>query len=204
MTIDAKFSDIDLSKIGLEYMLVGGIWAGRNRDGIDVAYLCFFPEDSPPSPTTVYCTVPMDVDEWNKFLRQTDLVETEVLSKTKDGKLYKAVMRKCQRQIGQQASWNVFKRAGFRCEYCGRDDAPLTVDHLVLWESGGPSIEDNLAACCRKCNKTRGNTEYGDWLESPYYTRVSKNLTNKQREINRNRLTTLYTIPRVIHIRSQR
>ena len=203
MTIDAKFTDIDLKKVGLEIQLVGGIWEGQ-VNGTDVAYLCRFPEYNPPNPLTVACNVAMDESDWKIFLKQSDLAETEVLSKTEDGKLYKAVMRKCQRQIGQQVSWNVFRRAGFRCEYCGRDDVPLTVDHLVLWENAGPSTEDNLLASCRKCNKTRGSTEYADWLKHPHYRRVSKNLTPEQRQANIDIAATLDGIERVIHIRSQR
>jgi 5-methylcytosine-specific restriction endonuclease McrA len=37
----------------------------------------------------------------------------------------------------------------------------------------GASVEDNLITACRKCNKTRGNMLYEDWLNSDYYKKVS-------------------------------
>jgi len=124
--------------------------------------------------------------------------------------LYKAVVRKCQRNIDQVVSWNVFGRDNFACRYCGRshDDngnrVPLTVDHLVLWENGGPSTESNLASSCKKCNKTRGNTEYADWLNHHYYKRVAENLTQAQRQANIDLLSTLANIELVINIRTKR
>ena len=61
-----------------------------------------------------------DTEDWKKVLRQTDLLETEVLALSEDGKLTKAILRKSQRQIEARISWNVFRRDGYRCRYCGR------------------------------------------------------------------------------------
>ena len=92
----------------------------------------------------------------------------------------KAVLRKSQRNIEQGISWQVFRRDKFTCRYCGKDDVPMTVDHIVRWENLGDSVPDNLTCACRKCNKTRGGMEYPDWLDSDYYKKVSKNLTAEQ------------------------
>lgn len=87
----------------------------------------------------------------------------------------KIVLRKSQRNLEQGVSWEVFRRDNFTCRYCGADNVPMTVDHIVRWENLGQSVPDNLICSCRKCNKTRGNTEYPDWLVSPYYLdKVSK------------------------------
>jgi len=192
-----KFKDFPLASVGNSIQLVGGIWAGEGA-----TYLFQFPEYGHEYDTQV---VEMSKDDWKALLTQSDLMETEVLSKCEDGKLYKAVVRKCQRNIDQQVSWNVFKRDGYACRYCGRDDVPLTVDHLVLWEKGGPSTEANLSAACKKCNKTRGNTEYADWLNSDYYQRAAeKNLTQAQRQANQDVAYTLKDIELVINIRTKR
>jgi hypothetical protein len=190
-----RFSEIDLSKIGQEVQLVGGIWAGDGK-----AYLCYFPEfgqEFAPEP------VEMDQDDWKALLRQSDLVETEVLARAENGELVKAIVRKCQRTIEQGVSWRVFKRDGYACRYCGRDDVPLTVDHLVLWEDGGASVESNLVAADRKCNKVRGRMQYADWLRHPYYLDVSKRLTPEKRAQNEALVVTLDAIPRVTHVRSR-
>jgi 5-methylcytosine-specific restriction endonuclease McrA len=190
-----RFSEINLSKIGQEVQLVGGIWAGDGK-----AYLCYFPEfgqEFAPEP------VEMDQDDWKALLRQSDLVETEVLARSENGELVKAIVRKCQRVVEQGVSWAVFKRAQYKCEYCGRDNVPLTVDHLVLYEDAGASVEENLKAVCRKCNKVRGRMQYADWLRHPYYLDVSKRLSQEQRDKNESVVATLDAIPRVAHVRSR-
>lgn len=88
----------------------------------------------------------------------------------------KVVLRKSQRQLSQITSWKVFKRDGYRCVYCGNDDTPLTVDHLVLWEEMGDSVEGNLVTACKKCNSTRGNQQVDTFLQSPYYKRLNNPL----------------------------
>jgi hypothetical protein len=145
----------------------------------------------------------MGLEDWKKFMRQVDLKETEVLREGPDRKLRKAVVRKCQRIIDNRVSWQVYKRDGYRCRYCGRDGLPLTVDHLVLWEEGGPSIEENLLTACRKCNKTRGSLPYADWLQHPKYLEVSENLPADVVTANQVVATTLDNIPRVYSERSR-
>jgi len=191
------FKDIDLSRIGQDTLLIGGVWANA-----DEGYIMYFPEYGIPEGATLFAIGATD-EEWKAFLRQSDMVETEVLSKCQDGKLYKAVVRKCTRQIAQQVSWNVFRRDGYACRYCGRDDVPLTVDHLVLWEEGGPSIEANLVSSCRRCNKTRGNTQYEDWLHHRSYLRMAENLTQEQRQANLDLVPTLSNIERVVNVRKR-
>ena len=200
-----KFSDLPLTRVGHEILLAGGVWLGNDR-----MYLCLFPEYVDPEDIEWFTesnspeVVEMSYEDWKKLLRQSDLVETEVLAKAKDGKLYKAVARKCERNISQGVSWRVFKRDGYRCRYCGNDDVPLTVDHVVLWEEGGPSIEENLVSACRKCNKQRGSTPYQEWISGPYYLARSENLSEEAKEANRALVATLDAIPRMVHKRSHR
>lgn len=190
------FKDFPLATVGTSVQLVGGIWAGGGK-----SYMFHFPEYGSEFEAEA---ITMTKEDWKALLRQSDLLETEVLSKCEDGKLYKAVVRKCQRNIDQQVSWNVFRRDEYACRYCGRDDVPLTVDHLVLWENGGPSTEANLVSACKKCNKTRGNTEYADWLNHQYYARVRENLSMAQRQANQDVAYTLKDIEPVINIRKKR
>lgn len=177
-----KLSDLDLHKIGNEIGLVGAVFDDEFR-----TYLCLFPGQRVPPPGTLE-VLDMNLEEWKKFLRQVDLQEVEVLQKTQHGDMAKTVLRKSQRLIEQRVSWAVFERDGYRCVYCGAKGIPLTVDHLILWEEGGPSIEENLVSACRKCNKTRGCTKYEDWLQSKYYLEVSKRLP-MERLIANERLT---------------
>lgn len=163
-----KFQDLNLKDVGLTIGLVGAVFDEPGR-----TYLCLFPGQKIQDQLE---TLEMDLEDWKTFLRQVDLQEVEVLQRGADGKLSKTILRKSQRLIEQRVSWSVFRRDGYQCRYCGAEGVPLTVDHLILWEEGGPSIESNLVAACRKCNKTRGNMQYEAWLESPYYKKVSAGL----------------------------
>lgn len=214
----ATLKDIDLLKIGHTIQLAGAVYLGEGK-----AYLVMFPDeashvDSPHSDFWPILTqddgqnieryqledLSLSKEEWATFLRQTDLLETEVLAKAEDGGTVKAIMRKSTRQIEQGTSWVVFKRDGYQCRYCGKDDVPLTVDHLILWEEGGPSTEENLVSACRKCNKTRGNTPYAEWiLKHPYYLKVSKELFADVRQLNLDLISTLGAIPKRPHQRSR-
>jgi hypothetical protein len=191
-----KFNEFPLSKVGTSVQLTGGVWSGDGRH-----YLVMFPEEEQYFD---YDIVLADTEDWKKLLRQSDLMEVEVLEKREDGKLYKGIARKCQRHIDQKVSWHVFKRDGYACRYCGRDDVPLTVDHLVLWENGGPSTEANLVSACKKCNKTRGNTSYADWLTHPRYRRTAEALTQEQRQANLEIVATLDGIELNVRVSSKR
>jgi hypothetical protein len=191
-----EFKDLDIKDIGQEILLVGGVWAGKGN-----TFVCLYPEFAGQEGNIHVLN--LTGDEWKALLRQSDLVETEVLEKAEDGKLYKGVIRKCQRNIEQGVSWNVYRRDGYACRYCGNKEVPLTVDHLVLWEESGPSTEANLVSACRKCNKVRGSIQYADWLKHPYYLDKSKKLTSYERERNEILVATLDDIPRVIKKRKR-
>lgn len=189
-----KFSDIKLTDIGNSIQMVGAVYEDSDGKGIYFP----FPSNSVGGGLVTYTAgyVEMTTADWKVLLRQADLVETEVLVKSKDGELYKALVRKSQRQIDTQVSWNVFRRDNFACRYCGAEHLPLTVDHLVRWEDGGPSIEANLLASCRKCNKVRGDVAYAAWLRHPYYLEKAAGLSIAVRERNEVVAGTLADMPR--------
>ncbi len=190
-----KFKDLDVYAIGDTIQIAGAIYQGEGT-----TLLCFFPKEKNDLPQEV---LEMDADEWKKFLFQTDVLETAILEKASDGTLAKAIVRKSQRQIDNVMQWKVWKRDAYRCRYCARDNVPLTVDHLVLWEEGGPSVPENLVSACKKCNKIRGSIYYAKWLEHPYYKDVSANLSNAERLANLALVETLSNIPRYVNTRSR-
>ena len=51
---------------------------------------------------------------------------------------------------------NVFKRDGFKCQYCGTEKE-LTLDHLVPKAKGGKTTWNNLVTACKSCNAKKGN-----------------------------------------------
>lgn len=210
-----KLDDINILDVGTKIQIAGAIWAdgetiylmplpGALTDEQKTALPVF--QGGTEHPVNVE-RLDMNLADWQRFVRQTDLLETEVLAAhdpDETGKIPKILLRKSARQISRGVSWSVYKRDGYRCRYCGKDGIPMTVDHIVLWEHGGPSIEENLVAACRKCNKKRGNMPYDEWLRSPYYRMASRNLIIAAAEANEDLVATLDSIPRMIHKPSKR
>jgi ATP adenylyltransferase len=62
--------------------------------------------------------------------------------------------------------YEVFKRAGTRCEACGisNEDKALEVDHIIPRNKGGTDDISNFQALCYSCNamkRDRDNTDFG-------------------------------------------
>ena len=155
-----QFEDFDVLEVGNHLEISGVLYGSPDVEGV----LIILPGEEGFEKITV---MHPDLEEWQSIIRQSDLKEVQVTGD--DDKSKKIILRKSTRQIETKIMWEVFRRDNYTCRYCGEDKQPMTVDHMVLWEKGGPSIPMNLITSCRKCNKTRGNMEYEDWLRSPYY-----------------------------------
>ena len=181
--------------IGNTIQLSGMVFSDNEKD-----YILRFPMDQSDNEKVV---LDMSHGDWVQFIQQTDFLETEVLSKSSDGTFAKIVLRKSSRQIDQCVSWKVFHRDMYMCRYCGASEIPLTVDHVVLWEDGGPSIEENLLSACKKCNKTRGNMKYEDWLRSKEYKARSTHLNPSVKVANEQVVNIIPDIPIRLHKKSR-
>lgn len=64
-----------------------------------------------------------------------------------------------RKSLGKRARFEIFKRDGFRCRYCGADPVKtvLHVDHVVAVANGGSNEPDNLITSCRECNSGKSN-----------------------------------------------
>ena len=52
---------------------------------------------------------------------------------------------------------NILRRDGHRCQFCGRADIALTLDHVVPASRGGEDSWENLVCACVKCNNRKGD-----------------------------------------------
>jgi len=54
--------------------------------------------------------------------------------------------------------FEVFKRDGFTCRYCGHKtpDAILEIDHVIPSAAGGGDEIENLVTACYECNRGKG------------------------------------------------
>jgi len=60
--------------------------------------------------------------------------------------------------ISKRVRFEVFKRDGFACQYCGATppNAVLHVDHIHPVSAGGGNAQDNLTTACLACNLGKG------------------------------------------------
>lgn len=184
-----RFSDVPLQTFGHSVQMAGALYVGDGK-----TYLFVFPDDQLEGDLE---RVEATLEDWKALVQQTDMVDMEVLVKQEDGSVRKAIYRKSERQVDQNVTWAVFRRDGYACRYCGKNDVPLTIDHLILHHEGGPTVEANLLTACRKCNKVRGYIQYPDWLQHPFYLEKSRGLSPLVREQNAAVAFTLDRIHRV-------
>ncbi len=52
---------------------------------------------------------------------------------------------------------SIFARDRYTCQYCGRRNTALTIDHVIPRERGGGTDWTNLVCCCTRCNNRKGN-----------------------------------------------
>lgn len=60
--------------------------------------------------------------------------------------------------VGKRLRFEVLKRDGFRCRYCGLGTVAtlLHVDHVVPVAEGGSDAPENLITACAECNLGKG------------------------------------------------
>lgn len=61
--------------------------------------------------------------------------------------------------ISPRARFEVLKRDGFRCVYCGAParTSRLEIDHVVATANGGSDDSSNLVTACSTCNSGKSN-----------------------------------------------
>lgn len=64
-----------------------------------------------------------------------------------------------ERQVGthlwRKLRIRILIRDSYTCAYCGEE--ANEVDHVIARKHGGSNHEENLVACCRRCNLMKGS-----------------------------------------------
>ncbi|WP_205664683.1 RNA-guided endonuclease IscB [Ammonifex thiophilus] len=89
---------------------------------------------------------------------------------------------------GYEVREYLLEKYGRRCAYCGKEDVPLEVDHVVPKSRGGTDRVSNLTLACRECNRAKGNRLLQEWLED---------LKKSRRAVDRKRAE---NIPKVLSL----
>lgn len=73
-----------------------------------------------------------------------------------------------RKQISTRTRFEVFKRDGFVCQYCGSHppNVILHVDHIIPVAEGGKNEMDNYVTSCDKCNLGKSNVSLKDIPQS--------------------------------------
>lgn len=92
------------------------------------------------------------------------------------------------RAIPPKLRFEIFKRDGFACTYCGRGapDVILVIDHSVPFAAGGDSAADNLATSCRDCNSGKSDVPLSAVLlviKSPERVKAAKRLHKRAKAV---------------------
>ena len=67
-------------------------------------------------------------------------------------------MNNTRKPISTRTRFEIFKRDGFTCQYCGAVPPAviLHVDHIIPVCDGGSNSRDNLTTSCQQCNLGKG------------------------------------------------
>jgi len=66
--------------------------------------------------------------------------------------------------VGYEVREYLLEKWGRKCAYCGQEDVPLEIEHIVPHSRGGSNRVSNLTLACHKCNQTKNNltaSEFG-------------------------------------------
>lgn len=59
--------------------------------------------------------------------------------------------------FGYEVREYLLEKWGRRCVYCGAENVPLEIEHIVPKSRGGSNRVSNLTLACRACNQAKGN-----------------------------------------------
>ena len=88
---------------------------------------------------------------------------------------------KKRNSLSKKIRFEVFKRDGFVCQYCGANppNVVLEVDHINPVCNGGDDVIDNLITACFNCNRGKA----GNSLDS-----IPQSLSDKAKEVQEREL----------------
>ena len=187
--MNKQIRGIDLLKFG-NSITIKGVVMENPETGIDLVVMWEGEKRS-----EVYSEIYPSKEEWYELNKQMD----ECYIEGEGG----VILKKGIRNLDQKICWAVYRRDKYKCRYCGINNVPLTVDHIITWETGGATHADNLLTCCKKCNKKRGNLDYGSWLQHKYYLDKARFLTPATRDANERIVKKLTELPRLNKLRSR-
>jgi 5-methylcytosine-specific restriction endonuclease McrA len=67
--------------------------------------------------------------------------------------------------FGYEVREYLLEKWGRKCAYCGKEDVPLQIEHIVPKSKGGSDRVSNLTLACDPCNQAKGNQSASEFLK---------------------------------------
>jgi 5-methylcytosine-specific restriction endonuclease McrA len=85
-------------------------------------------------------------------------------------------------QLGELAGYEVreylLDKWNRTCSYCGAQDVPLAVEHIILKTRGGSNRVSNLTLACQPCNQAKGTLTAAEFGHPQIQARAKRSLKN--------------------------
>lgn len=87
--------------------------------------------------------------------------------------------------MGKRLRFEIMKRDGFRCRYCGAtpDQSLLHVDHVIPVAGGGTNDPVNLVTACQPCNSGKAHKLLNDQIPPPKNVPTKKELKAQKEQV---------------------
>ena len=87
--------------------------------------------------------------------------------------------------ISKKIRFEVFKRDGFKCQYCGKSSPKvvLEVDHIIPKNKRGGDNPENLTTSCFDCNRGKGKNLLEEYKEGTDPTEQAILLLERERQL---------------------
>ncbi len=66
---------------------------------------------------------------------------------------------------GYEVREYLLEKWGRKCAYCGKENVPLQIEHIVPRAKAGSNRVSNLSLACEKCNTAKGTKDIKDFLK---------------------------------------
>ena len=67
--------------------------------------------------------------------------------------------------VGYEVREYLLEKWGRKCAYCGKENVPLEIEHIVPKSHGGSNRISNLTLACHECNQAKGNLPAKEFLK---------------------------------------
>jgi len=59
----------------------------------------------------------------------------------------------------------------YQCAYCGTEDKPMSLDHIIPQAKGGSNKSNNVLCACTSCNADKAHEDWIIWfIQQPFFT----------------------------------